>query len=310
VRLSTGATATVNTPAGVVFDDGEPDKSDDARVGVRLQGSANVVTLTLVPQTPGAKTDDPAMIPNDFRAEVNLTDVGGEPGDLVFVRTDVGIRLAAIVPSKRQAVLVDPTTSITTNVDLPDAYSRISLITNVVAGAAGTDTALLYGPGGARGVAFWSLGRATGQPYRSVEVVSLAASIDRVDDVPPPKPQLKVLSSSSSSAFYVLDLVTRTASPLTTLAAPQLVVARDGERLWAYQKGSSNLAQVLLSDLHPTPVPLDRPIDAVYDVARRDGGRALVAIDPRGAGGATVVDALLPDTAQSRSYYGLLLEDL
>ncbi len=67
---------------------------------------------------------------------------------------------------------------------------------------------------------------------------------------------------------------------------------------------------MLLADLHPTPVPLDRPIDAVYDVARRDGGRAIVAIDQRGAGGATVVDAIAPDTAQSRSYYGLLLEGL
>jgi hypothetical protein len=309
VRLTSGASAAVSSPAGVVFDDGDADKADDSRIGVRLVNSSNVVTLTLVPQAADAKTDDPAMVPNDFRPIVNLTDVGGAPGDVVFVRTDVGIRLAAIVPGNRQAVLVDPATSITTNVDLPDAYSKISLITDVVAGAAGTDTALLYGPGGAHGVAFWSLGRATGQPYRSVEVVALSTSVDRVDDVPPPRPQLKVLSSSAN-AFYVLDLVSRTASPLTTLAAPSLVVARDGERLWAFQRGYSNLAQVLLSDLHPTPVPIDRPIDAVYDVARRDGGRALVAVDARGAGGATVLDAVVPDTAQSRSYYGLLLEGL
>ena len=58
------------------------------------------------------------------------------------------------------------------------------------------------------------------------------------------------------------------------------------------------------------PLPLDRPIDGVFDVARRDGGRSLVALDVRGAVGATVLDAVAPDTAASRSYYGLLLEGL
>jgi hypothetical protein len=48
----------------------------------------------------------------------------------------------------------------------------------------------------------------------------------------------------------------------------------------------------------------------VFDVARAGGGRSLVTLDTRGAVGATVLDALAPDTAASRSYYGLLLEDL
>ena len=49
--------------------------------------------------------------------------------------------------------------------------------------------------------------------------------------------------------------------------------------------------------------------DAVFDV-RADGGRALVAVDTRGASAVTLLDALAPDTATSRSYYGLLFEDL
>jgi hypothetical protein len=310
VRLTSGATAIPNRPGGVVVDDGDPARSDDARIGIRLENGANVVTLTLVPNAPDAKTDDPAQVPNDFRTVVNLTDVGGIPGDIVFVHTEVGLRLAAIVPSTKTAVLVDPETSITTNVDLPEPYGKISLITNVVGGAAGSDTALLYGTAGSRGVAFWSLGRATGQPYRSVEVVSLAASIGSILDVPPPRPELKVLQGSGANAFYVLDLATRTASPLTTLAAPSLLVSRDGLRLWAFERGRSNLAQVALGDLHPVPLPIDRPIDSVFDVARRSGGRSLVALDVRGAVGATVLDAVAPDTAASRSYYGLLLEGL
>jgi hypothetical protein len=195
-------------------------------------------------------------------------------------------------------------------VDLPEAYDRISLITNVVAGPGGADTALLYGANGSRGVAFWSLGRATGQqPYRSVEVVSLGAGIKQLVDVPPPRPELKVLDSGANT-FFVLNLTNRTAAPLTTLAAPSIHVAPDGQRLWAFSRGSSQLSQVKLEDLHPIALPIERPIDAVFDVAKRDGGRALIAIDARGAVGATVIDALAPDTVTSHSYYGLLLEDL
>ncbi len=310
VRLTSGTSAVPNRPGGVVIDDGDPARNDDARIGIRLENGANVVALTLVPNVAGAKTEDPAQVPNDFRAEVNLADVGGIPGDIVFLRTEAGLRLAAIVPTTKQAVLVDVDTSITTNVDLPEPYAKISLITSVVGGSGG-DTALLYGTGGSRGVAFWSLGRATGQPYRSVEVVSLQASIASVLDVPPPRPELKILQGGTN-AFYVLNLATRTASPLTTLGTPSLHVARDGRSLWAFERGRPNLAQVLLADLHPLPLPIDRPIDAVFDVARADveGARSLVAIDARGAGGATVLDAVAPDTASSRSYYGLLLEDV
>jgi hypothetical protein len=143
-----------------------------------------------------------------------------------------------------------------------------------------------------------------------VEVVPLSTSIDALLDVPPPRPELKVLQGSGTNAFYVLNLATRTASPLTTLGSAQLLVSRDGRRLWAFERGRPELAQVSLSDLHPTPLPLDRPIDSVFDVARPEGGRSLVAVDLRGAGGTTVLDALAPDTAASRSTYGLLLEGL
>jgi hypothetical protein len=241
---------------------------------------------------------------------VNLTDVGGVPGDIAFVRTDLGLRLAAVVPSRRNVVLFDPTTSITKEVDVTEAYSRISLITNVVPGAAGTDTALLYGNAGSRGVAFLSLGKAAGQGFRPIEIVALSGSIDRVRDIPPPRPELKVLEGPGASSFFVLNLASRTAAPLTTLATPTIHVAPDGQRLWAFQQGTQQLSEVTLDSLHPIPLPLDRPINAVFDVARADGGRSLVAIDNRGAIGVTVLDALAPDTTQSRSYYSVMLEGL
>jgi hypothetical protein len=188
-------------------------------------------------------------------------------------------------------------------------FSRIALITNVVSSPNGTDTALLFGANGAQGVAFLSLGKAVGQTYRTVEVVSLTSSINEVRDVPPPRPELKVLQGGANG-FFVLNLASRTAAPLITLQQPSLHVARDGQRLWAYRQNSTELAEVTLDNLHPIPLSLDRPISTVYDVARADGGRSLIALDLRGSVGATVLDALAADTTASHSYYGLMLEGL
>lgn len=309
VRLTSGASATSLQPAAIVVDDGDPAKNDDARIGIRVANAPSVFTLTLVPATPGETSEEPDTVPNDFRPEVNLTEVGGIPGDIVFVRTDLGLRLAAVVPSTQKVVLFDPTTSITNEVDVNGTFSRISLITNVVSSPNGTDTALLFGANGAQGVAFLSLGKAVGQTYRTVEVVSLATSIGQVVDVPPPRPELKVLQGSANG-FFVLNLASRTAAPLITLQQPSIHVARDGQRLWAFRQNSEELAEVTLDNLHPVPLTLDRPISTVYDVARADGGRSLIALDLRGSVGATVLDALAPDTTASHSYYGLMLEGL
>jgi len=309
MRLTSGATSAAVKPAAIVIDDGDPARNDDARIGVRAENDSSVFMFTLVP-SPGGPAEEPNTVLNDFFPEPNQTDVGGIPGDIVFVRTDAGLRLAAVVPTARKAVLVDPTTSITTDVELTEPYARISLITNVVAGASGSDTALLYGSGGSRGVAFWSLGKTLDKNYRTVEVVSLASSVERVRDVPPPRPELKVLEGQGANAFFILNLASRTAAPLTTLGQASIHVAPDGQRLWAFQRGSSQLSEVTLENLHPIPLPLDRSIDSVFDVARPEGGRSLIAIDARGGVGATVLDALAPDTTASRSYYGILLEGL
>jgi hypothetical protein len=310
VRLTSGASAAAVKPAGVVFHEGDPAKNDDTRIGIRAENDPSVYILTLVPSPvgPGA---EPGTVLNDFRPELNQTDVGGIPGDIVFVQTDLGLQLAAVVPATKKAVLVDPSTSDLREVDLAEAYSRVSLITNVVGGASGADTALLYGPNGARGVAFWSLGKTLDKTYRTVEVVSLASGVEAVRDIPEPRRELKVLEGPNANGFFVLNLASRTAAPLTTLTHPTLHVSADGQRLWAFQRGSSQLAQVELQNLHPIELPLDRPIDSVFDVEAPNARRALIAIDASdGTVGATVLDALTPDTLASRSYYGILLEGL
>ncbi len=302
VRLTNGSDTRTLAPAGVVVDDGDPTRTDDARVAVRTSSDSNVITLQLGPSASGS--------PNDFQPVVNLTDVGAIPSDIAFVRTDGGLRVAALVPSTSSAVLVDPDTSITEVVDLPAPYASLSLVTGATGGTSGTDVALLWSGGPAGGVAFWTLGVTAGQPYRSVEVLGITDSIERVIAVPAPNEQLRVLESGSSSAFYVLDLGTRTAAPLETTGGASLAVSPDGQRVWVFGPHTSDLAAMSLATLHPVPLYVDRPVDAVFDVAAAGGGRALVALHGSGNVGATVFDALAPDTATARCYSGLLLEGL
>lgn len=305
VRLTGGSTAKVVTPAGVVVDDGDPARKDDARVGVRLANDTNVVTVTLAAVPQGSAP------PNDFVAKVNLTDLGGLATDIAFVRTDGGRRLAALVPSRQSAVLVDPETSITTEIALPYAFTKMSLVTDVVAGEAGTDVALLWGASqSGSGVAFWSLGKTAGQPYRSVEVLAVGGAVTTVTSVPDPHPELKVLQTSAGAGFYVLDLGSRTLAPLTSSSSVSLSVSPDGERVWAFQLADNELASIELRNIHPTSLLTDLPLAGVYDVARTDGGRALIALHAGGSAGATVFDARKPDNATARLYSALFLEGL
>lgn len=305
VRLTSGASSRVVTPGGIVVDDGDPARDDDARIGVRLANDSNVVLLTLDRPAEGAPETA-----NDFTPRVNLTDVGGTASDIAFVKTDGGLRLAALVPGASKAVLVEPDTSVTTDVALPEPYSRLSLVTDVVGEAgAETDMALLYGDQdrAVGGVAFWSLGKTSGQPYRSVEVVAVAGRVGRVLDVPEPHRELKILEAQGN-AFYILNLLDRTAAPLSAQGTAALEVSNDGRRLWAYQRGANNLAGITLDNARPVPLVTERVIAGVFDVARPAGGRSLVAVHASGSFGVTVFDAEVPDTATAREFTSLLLE--
>jgi hypothetical protein len=332
VRLGSGNTSEVLPPAGLVIDDGDPDRNDDARIAIRIANDPSLVTLTLGPATPSTAGATAPPNPNDFSPTLNLVDVGGPATDVAFVRTDGGLRVAAIVPTISSAVLVEPDTSLTERVTLPSAYEKVSLVTRELAAGASTapsattDVALLWGgSNSAAGVAFWSLGKTSGRPYRSVEVIGVGGTVTAVRDVPPPRPELKVLelggssssgsrsTTSGTSNFAILDLRQRTAAPLLASAnTVTLEVAADGERAWAFQPGSTSLASIALANAHPVSFQTERAIDAVYDVAGSSGAgaRALIAVHKNGATGLTLFDALAPDSAHAIAYSGLLLEGL
>jgi hypothetical protein len=300
------------TPAGLTLTEGAPDNPDDSRIAVRAGNANSVFLLTLAPQT---KQD----APNDFKIEVNIVGFSTVPSDFAFVNTDGGLRLAVLQPSVHKATLVDPQTSVTTDVDMPASYGRMAVVTRQVgeAPSGGSDVALLWGGASstASGVAFWSLGKSVGQAYRSIETLpDVAASVTDIVDVPAPHDELKILVPTQlqggAGRFHVLNLAQRTAAPLQTTATQlQLTVSSDGERAWFYQEGGYNVAQVDLLNLHPTPLVLDRPIWKVFEVATLDSptpGRALVALHRGGTLGATVLNALVPDEAAATRYAAIL----
>ncbi|HET6282864.1 MAG TPA: hypothetical protein VFH73_18005 [Polyangia bacterium] len=303
IPLTSGLDARRLQPAEIAVDDGEPARNDDARIGVRLLNDRTVITMQLEASAGGA----------GFKPTLNLTDVGGVPSDIHFVRTDGGLRLAALVPGTSSAVLIDPLTSLTTTVALPAPYARLSLVTGSGGTAApAADVALLWNGGnGKEGIAFWALGQTAGQPYRSIETVGVAAAIDAVFDVPEPNQALKVLKTSKTNAFFVLDLKLRTAAPLVTSTSNiAMTVSPKGERVWTFTPQGVDLAVVDLIKKHPRTLLLERPVQDVHEIARTDGNRALVAVHNAEGVGATVFDALTADDATRRLYAGVLLGGL
>jgi hypothetical protein len=305
VRLADATAVTRPHPAEIVFDDGDPAKSDDARIGVRFENQASVMTLQL----------GPSSGPNGFAPTINVADVGGVPSAIAFVHTDGGLRLSALVPARAAAVLVDPATTITTQVDLPAPYRSLSMVTGSVSapgGGAAVDVALLWNAASATaGVAFWELGRAAGLPFRSIETVGIDGTVSGVAGVPAGAGRTDALEvlSTNGGAFYVLDLSARTATPLLTSASnPTLVVSPTGARVWAFQQGGVKIASTDLPAGTVHSLNVDAPAGALFEITRRDGKQALVVLHLGQGAGATVFDAENPNQANRRIYGALLTE--
>ncbi|MBK7585121.1 MAG: hypothetical protein IPI67_33645 [Myxococcales bacterium] len=305
-KTATGATG---KPLEVAFHDGAVDDPTDARIAVRLANDPNVMLVDLA--APAAGSDKP------FKATINVAHVGGVPSSIAFVQTDGGLRLAALVPSIKGATLIDPATTSPETVDFPKPFSRITRVTDDVSDKpAKSDVALLWSDS-ATGIAFWSLGKTSGTPFRSVDDYDIGISVSNVRSVPGDKySHLKVLQSTSAAEFYVLDLDKRQSFPMLTNASGfQLSVSPDGERAWALRPGTPDFASIDFANLHPTSIQIERDVSAVYDIARRDGGRAAIALNVNEkagvvALGATVLDGLDPDTAKSKFFPGLLMGGL
>ena len=302
VRLST--TGDRVTPVQVAVSDGDPARNDDARLAIRLANDPSVILVDLLAST----ASDSA---HDFRPTPNVVLASGPPSDVAFVATDGGLRLAALVPSKQSLSLIDPATGISKDVALGAPFEHLSLVTGVVGGSdAGADIALLWSTSSPF-VAFVALGSTAGKPYKSVERLQLEQPIARVIDVPAPNDRLKILAAADGKAFFVLDLIARTASPIVSSAASvDLTVSPDGQRSWLLAPGGYDLAALALANLHPQNFTLAFPVQEAFDIGRSGGGRALIAVHPLGNVGLTVLDAEHPSLETAVQYQSVLLGSL
>lgn len=301
---------TASTPAQVVFDPGVAGSDDDpgrfARIGVRLQNEPDVMLLELGVPTEGSN--------KDFEVKFNIINVGGIPSAIEFVNTDFGLRLAALVPTRSQATLIDPATTVIEAVSLPDRYTQLARVTED-AGDEG-ELALLYSPE-TEGIAFWALGRASGDLSKSVQQNEIQLRVAEVHDVPGENyAHLKILQGADSDRFFILDLKARQTFPMLTDSSGFIVnVAPDGERAWAFRPDGSEFASIEFSDLHPTSLSVALRVSEVWDIERSDGSRAALALhgtDGRfgAAPSVTLLDAEAPDSADTRFFGSLMLEGL
>lgn len=291
------------TPAEVVFHDADAASGLEPQLAVRLQGDTNVMLLPLV--APSSSSTRP------FSVVPNLVDVGGQASTIRFVNTDDGVRLAALVPSKPSAGLVDPNTGNVTSITLAKPFTGIALVTAELAtDASGTDIALLWSSTTPT-IGLWDLGKATTAATHGIDTLQVGASVRDVLNVPGDAfPTSKILEGQSGD-FYVLDLKARRSSPMVTNGHTyQLTFAPDGQsrRLWAFAPSEEDFSSVELGTLNPTELHADSPVWNVFDIAQSGGagGRTAVVLHHSGGAlGATLLDAVAPDTANTRFYSGL-----
>jgi hypothetical protein len=330
VRLAESSADVSGQPVEVVYhtnqplDAGDEDAPRYATFAIRLANDSTIQMLGFASKDEGSASGDGAETKKlDFVVNVNLADAGGVPSDLDFFWTEVGgkpaLRLAALVPSRGTAALVDPATGDTQTVDLDGAYTSMERVTDDVGTeAASSDVALLWSASESN-VAFWKLGAVGSDAYRSVESYALG---NPVSSVMPVKRDtsgsaatggFKILNGQQGSGrFYLLKLAERETSPFELQGSAKLSVSPNGERVWVVPPDAREIASVDLATERPTPVMLPRSTSLVFEVSQANAkGRSLIALHgwPDDVG-ATVLDARAPDGAKTRSYASILLGGL
>jgi hypothetical protein len=299
------------TPLDVVYHDGI-DGEVNSLLGVQLDNYSNVDLLTIN----AAESSEHA-----FSVHPNLVDVGGVPSKLDFVQTrkDGGLRLAALVPMKQAAKLIDPSSGVAQEVPLHASFTKIRRITNDVSEQSGEDIALLYGEA-TNTIAFWRLGITTGTPYHSIEAYDIGIKVGQVFDIPNEQSDQfadrKILSGTSTGTtqqFYVLDLTQQKSFPLDVLTNLTLNLSPNGQQLWAFGT-DRGFAQLTFDPLQPASLYTEEPIAFVHDFATAAGDErsvlALHILSSRGHSSvaATLFDGLSPSTAKTKYYSELELE--
>ena len=259
---------------------------------MRLKNDSSVITLTLVPE----RGRDRA-----FGRPSTSPTWAAIPADIAFVRTDGGLRLAALVPARSAAVLIDPVTSLTTEVALPARYQSLSLVTDVAGGGAGARRrrAAVERGGAMDGVAFWELGQTAGRPYRSIETVGVDGG-DRGGARRSAARRTCACCGARRPARSTCSICgTRTAAPLVTSTSSHRAhrCRRSGIRSGRSCRAGPRSSPPTCARQHPRSLLIERRVRQVFEVERAGGGASVIILHDQGAFGATVYDADTLDDA-------------
>lgn len=303
-----GGNGALAQPVEISFHDAI-DGEVNPMLALRLKDYSNVVLLTI---------NESTAPEHAFSLDPNQVDVGAPPSQLDFVQTqkDGGLRVAALVPGKQQARLIDPASGAVQTVALNAPFSKIRRITDEVSESSGQDIALLYGDS-TNTIAFWRLGATTGTPYRSIDLYDLGIKVAQVFDIPGSEfADRKILSGSSTGStqqFYVLDLAERKSFPLDVLTNLTLNLSPNGKQLWAFGK-QHGFAQLTFDPLQPSSLYTQENIELVHDIAtaRGETERTAVVLHVLPSHGhsvlaATLFDGLEPSTAQTKFFTNIEL---
>ncbi|AKU96702.1 hypothetical protein AKJ09_03366 [Labilithrix luteola] len=322
----------------VMFDDGAPDRTDDARIVMLLTESSTPILnrdpvmssrlamFTFAPLSGAA----PQASGREFETVSTGVDFKRYASEFAFVNTAAGRRIAVLVNPSPAVVFVDPDdpTGNAATMDLAFAHNALEVHwvrTRTAATEGGADAFLLSAGIIVNETAYWSLEPTSEQPFGNVQQPFSFPGVLELLDVPPPHEDLKILRPSGYccfTGFYVLDRRTLSVMSFSESSAASLRVSPDGRHVSYFttdpdKNGLTEWvgATVNLDDLTVTHFPLDGRRGAMFDVARPEGGRAIVVLGGdsstdgpiQGDGTMTVFDAESPKVSTARSYSALLL---
>ncbi len=315
VPLCPQSTGCTFSPDQIVFDPA------NLNIYVRAGNANDIFQITLTdlwPALPPAGSPD-----NDFHASLSMLSVGANPAGMVLYGSGTSTRLAVLAPANRSLVIIDPSTSHTSNVATSIPTDTIVPFTVPdQAGVPKNQAMLVDTLYGNASVLFADLEQVETTGGLAVSDSPLSAAAGDVWPLVDQGIAVLVLGKAASiSAFTVVELATRRFVDITAsraFANPYLET-RNPSRLWGVSSGTKlsyfNLvARSGEASLAPASIWLDQNITSIQalDQPSTVGGTRYLVVgqdDPDGIGNLTFLDADKPDRATTRTAYGFLFSN-
>ncbi len=300
VRLTLPEDARAVAPAQVLFD------ADNATVYLRADQSNDLYVLKLLPVTPDSMTS------NDFRPSLNQLAAGVRPADIALFGATTGRKLLVVSPGSRDARVIDTVANTTTVIPLDAVANRILLFDGAPAGSTTPiPRALLYATQGvSNAVSFLDLTEIESRRSQNVEALQVGRTINQALPLPDRGVVMFGHPTSSMGSLSLLNLTTRTASPIFSEVALENARFDDDRRaLWVAPPTGQRLGFIELQNFRPGEIRLDATVTEVIPVSR-GAERRVVALHDAEDGWLTVVDGGEPTRATARTMRGFLLTGL